>query len=120
MKNKKIVIAGGSGFIGRALAAAWALDNEVIILTRGTGKKVNNSYLADTAVAGVHTELWNGETTGPWAARLEGCDLLLNLAGRTVNCRYTEPNKNEILRSRISTTAALGAAIAQLQAPPNL
>jgi uncharacterized protein (TIGR01777 family) len=61
---------------------------------------------------------WDGRTLGPWAAVLDGADAVVNLAGRTVNCRYTAGNKREIYASRLDSTRALGQAIAACAAPP--
>jgi uncharacterized protein (TIGR01777 family) len=125
MKNKKIVIAGGAGFIGQALAARWGRDNEVIILSRqGAGAK-NNSYgrrplQAEDGYRIVYRH-WDGKgVERQWAAELDGCDLVVNLAGRSVNCRYTAHNKQEIFDSRTDPTAALGQAIRAAAVPPKL
>lgn len=120
MKNKRIVIAGGSGFIGMQLAERWAADNTVIILTRNIAGAADNTYGKKGAVAGVQMVQWDGKTPGPWMSSLEGCDLLLNLAGRSVNCRYNARNKNEIMNSRIDATNALGEALKRLKQPPEL
>ena len=105
MKNKRIVIAGGSGFIGQALARRWNKDNHIVILGRG--------------VEGVGQ--WDGETVDPhWAALIDGADLVVNLAGRSVNCRYTRRNRREILESRVRATRAIGLAIRDAVVPPKL
>lgn len=101
--NERIVLAGGSGFLGRALAAH--LDRhgyEVVVLTRDP-----ESYDgAGRAVA------WDGETVEEhWRRELEGARALVNLAGKNVNCRQTRENRNEILRSRVTPTETLGAAL---------
>jgi uncharacterized protein (TIGR01777 family) len=120
MKDKKIVIAGGSGFIGQAMAQRWCADNEVIILTRGKAGEANNRYEGQTSIAAVQYEQWDGATMGDWAKALEGCDVLINLAGRSVNCRYNEANKAEILSSRIRSTAVLGKGVQECANPPKL
>ncbi|MES2704678.1 MAG: TIGR01777 family oxidoreductase [Bacteroidota bacterium] len=120
MQGKNIVIAGGTGFIGMQMAARWAQANKVTILTRNTGTAVNNTYGTGTAVAGISYVQWDGKTLGPWVSALEGCDLLINLAGRTVNCRYNARNKAEIMNSRVDATKVLGQAVLQLQQPPAL
>ena len=105
---KKIVIAGGSGYLGRFAAAAFLEQGyEVITLARGKfrGLKEGEKY-----------ELWDAKSTGPWEQALANADVLLNLAGRTVNCRYTPKNRQEILSSRVLSTVALGEAIARLPA----
>jgi len=63
---------------------------------------------------------WDGRETGDWTKELEGADAVINLAGRNVNCRYTEANRREILESRIRTTQLIGQAIAQATHPPAL
>jgi uncharacterized protein (TIGR01777 family) len=61
---------------------------------------------------------WDGATLGPWATELDGCDVVINLAGRTVNCRYTPAHRREILDSRVRSTRVVGAAIAAAARPP--
>lgn len=105
MKNKKIVIAGGSGFIGEELIRYFGKDNEICILTRklpGAANNRNRYYsLKSHETSRTRWIKWDGKTVGEWAAELENADLLINLSGKTVNCRYTEKNKAEILSSRI-------------------
>lgn len=97
-----IVIAGASGFIGSYLAAAFREDGARVSLI---GRDSADARWGDTA--GI-------------ARVLEGADLLINLAGKSVNCRYGEANRREILRSRIDTTRELATAIAQCHTPPPL
>ena len=125
MKNKKIVIAGGAGFIGQALAARWGKDNEVIILSRQSARAKNNSYdrkqLKEEDGYRITYRQWDGKRVErQWAAELDRCDLVVNLAGRSVNCRYTDHNKQEIFDSRTDSTAALGQAIREAVVPPKL
>ena len=125
MINKKIIIAGGTGFIGMALAKCWGKDNRIIILTRGRAGAPNNSYghPLPTAKDGYHITYWHwdGRTVERhWAEELEGCDLVINLAGRSVNCRYTERNRREIFDSRTDATDTIGEAIAAMVVPPKL
>ena len=63
---------------------------------------------------------WDGKTIGPWAYALEGAELVINLAGRSVNCRYDARNREEILRSRIDSTRMVGKAIAACRVAPKL
>ncbi|NIG53118.1 TIGR01777 family oxidoreductase [Chitinophaga sp. Cy-1792] len=110
MKNKKIIIAGGSGFLGRSLAKYWSPDNQLIILSRE--QHIN---------AGSITYLqWDGQTLGEWAAALEGADLLVNLSGKSVNCRYNEANKKAIFDSRTFSTQVLGQAVLAAKNPPKV
>jgi uncharacterized protein (TIGR01777 family) len=125
MKNKKIIIAGGTGFIGQALAARWGKDNQVIILSRQSAKTQNNSYNHKllTAENGYHITYWHWDghfVEKHWAGEIEGADLVLNLAGRSVNCRYTPQNKQEIFDSRTNATRAIGQAIREATVPPKL
>lgn len=106
---QRVVLAGGSGFIGRALAKRFAAQgDEVIVLSRQDG----------AAVAGARCVHWDGETLGEWAGVLEGADLLVNLTGRSVDCRYNQRNKKAILDSRVGPTRLLGQAVGQCQKPP--
>jgi uncharacterized protein len=125
MRNKKIILAGGTGFIGQALAARWGKDNEVVILSREQAKARNNSYGRKPLEANDDYHLtyrhWDGKQVERlWADELEGCDLVVNLAGRSVNCRYTDRNKQEIFDSRTDATRAIGQAIHEATVPPKL
>ncbi len=60
---------------------------------------------------------WDGQTLGPWAEHLEGADVVINLAGRTVNCRYTVENLRQMMDSRVDSTRVIGQAIAQAKNP---
>ncbi len=105
----KIVIPGGSGQVGTILARAFSkAGHEVIILSR----KPNNPAW--------HTVKWDAETLGEWAAELEGADAVVNLAGHSVNCRYTAENRRLIMESRVKSTQIVGQAIAQASRPPRV
>lgn len=105
----RIVIPGGSGHIGHTLARhLLERGHHVTILTRGP-------YTASWQT--VH---WDGEHFGPWIETLEGADVCINLAGRSVNCRYHDQNRRQIYNSRVGTTALLGNAIAKLSEPPRV
>lgn len=119
-KNKKIVIAGGSGFLGREMAARWAYDNEVIILSRGSSRRNKNTYSSNPIHPNAIIAGWDAMSIGKWTKHLEGADILINLAGKSVNCRYTQRNKDEIMNSRVVATKVLGAAISELKNPPKL
>jgi uncharacterized protein (TIGR01777 family) len=107
----KIVLAGGSGQIGTAIKEHFRhKTDELIILTRGKSNTDGN----------VRTVTWNGRDLGDWWQVLEGADLLVNLTGKNVNCRYTEKNKREILNSRVDSVNALVKACACCKVPPKL
>jgi uncharacterized protein len=125
MKGKKIVIAGGSGFIGQALAAAWGKDNRIVILGRQSTQASNNAYGDKllSAAEGYHITHWRWDgqhVEQHWAAEIEDSDIVINLAGRSVNCRYTRHNRQEILNSRVDATKAIGQAIREATVPPRL
>lgn len=119
LQQKKIVIAGGSGYIGQAMAAHWSAANEVVILTRHAADANNNSYGRHTHQR-VREVRWDAQQTGSWVQELEGADMLINLTGRSVNCRYTAANKKLITASRVAATCTLAAAVRQLEHPPAL
>jgi len=110
MTRSKIVIAGGSGFIGKCLINAWSSRHDIIILTRQQKKC--------TASGAVRFVQWDPYRDGEWMQALEGADLLINLTGKSVNCRYTAKNREAILQSRVHATAALGRAVKQAAHPP--
>ncbi|HFE45006.1 MAG TPA: DUF1731 domain-containing protein [Nannocystis exedens] len=99
----KIVMPGGSGQVGKILLRAFA-DHEVVVLSR----------------RGQGTHYWDGETLGDWAQELECADVVINLAGRSVNCRYTDANLKQMMSSRVLSTEIVGRAIAQCSVPPKL
>lgn len=94
----KIVIAGGSGFLGRALQQYFTAQSHEIIL-------LNRSPRAANEIA------WDGKNQGEWSSVIDGADVLINLAGKSVDCRYTEANKAAIVSSRIDSTKALQEAV---------
>jgi uncharacterized protein len=106
---RRIVLAGGSGQVGKVLARHFhSRGDSVVVFTR-------RSTPAPWRVV-----LWDGENLGTWASELEGADVLINLSGRRVNCRYSAVNRRSILESRVQTTRLLGLAIGQLARPPRL
>ncbi|MBL7493450.1 TIGR01777 family protein [Frankia sp. AgB1.9] len=107
----KIVMPGGTGHLGRLLTGSLrAAGHEVVVLSRRP----------DTQVPGARVVPWDGRTTGEWAAELDGADAVINLAGRSVNCRYTEANLREMMASRVDSATVVGAAIAQAARPPRV
>ena len=125
MKDKKIIIAGGAGFIGQALAARWGKANQIVILGRQDAQARNNTYGRQilTAAEGYNILYWRWDgqhVETHWAKEINGCDLVINLAGRSVNCRYNLRNRQEILDSRVNATRAIGQAIRETTMPPKL
>jgi uncharacterized protein (TIGR01777 family) len=111
MNAKAIVIAGGSGFIGNALAKAFvATDRPVTVLTRNPQPRTD----------GIQEIRWDGEQAGDWVQSLEGAAAIINLAGRSINCRHTAENLMEIAASRINSVKALAAGVARLKTPPRV
>ncbi len=105
----KIVIPGGSGQVGQLLARHFIAQNhEVVILCRGA------NVPAGRAVS------WDGRTFEAWAKEIDGADVVINLAGRTVNCRYTKENLQQMMDSRVDSTRAVGQAIEKAASPPKL
>ncbi|HZL37097.1 MAG TPA: TIGR01777 family oxidoreductase [Tepidisphaeraceae bacterium] len=105
----KILIAGGTGQIGGVLSRAFVADgHEVVVLSRRPGS------------AAVRVVEWDGRTPGPWAAELDGADVVINLAGRSVNCRYTAANRRAIMESRVQSARVIGQAIARAARPPHV
>ncbi len=109
METNKIVIAAGTGFLGRAIMDRFP-DYEFVILCR-TPKKDS---------ARVKYVQWDGKTTGTWTKELENAEAVINLTGRSVDCRYNEENKKEILESRTHSTRIIGKAIQTCSSPPKL
>ena len=105
----KIVLPGGSGQVGTVLARALQRDgHEVVVLSRGAGS------------APWRVVAWDARRLGPWADEIDGADVVVNLAGRNVNCRYTPANRAEIMASRVDSTRVVGEAIARAERPPRV
>jgi hypothetical protein len=111
MNKGRVVIAGGSGFIGRALAKELlARDYEVVVLTRLPRRQTN----------GTAEVLWDGEHAGEWIQFLDGAEAVVNLSGRNIQCRYTSENLRELVESRANSVNAIGAAIHHAARPPRV
>lgn len=105
----KIVIPGGSGLVGTVLARAFTEDgHDVVVLSRRPVK------------APWRVVAWDGETLGGWAKEIDGADVVINLAGRSVNCRYGAESRRQIMESRVKSTRAVGEAIAGATRPPRV
>ena len=112
MRSLKIVLPGGSGHLGRLLVRAWsAAGHHLVVLGRRAPAR---------ALPGAAFVPWDGRTLGPWARELEGADVLVNLAGRSVDCHYDKTNLREMLDSRVDSTRVLGLACAGAETPPRL
>lgn len=106
---KKLIIAAGTGFLGQVLANHFKDKFEqIVILTRGNTKTIN----------GIKYVNWNAKTFSGWENELENATVLINLAGKSVDCRYTKKNKKEILLSRIESTKILNKAVLNCKNPP--
>lgn len=105
----KIVIPGGTGQVGAILARSLQrAGHSVVLLSRTAGSKI------------APTVAWDAKTLGPWASELDGADVVVNLAGRSVNCRYNAANRRLMMTSRVESTRAVGQAIAVARRPPHV
>ncbi|GAA2577840.1 TIGR01777 family oxidoreductase [Winogradskya consettensis] len=103
----KIVIPGGTGQVGAILDRALTADgHDVVVLTRSPVHK--------------RQVRWDGSTLGDWAAEIDGSDVVINLAGRSVSCRYTRENLEAMMSSRVDSARVVGEAIAAAARPPKV
>ncbi len=107
---KRIVIAAANGFIGGHLCDTFSKEYEVIGLVRSPKKPSHN----------LRYVVWDGKNLEEWQSELEGAEAVINLAGKSVNCRHTEENKKGILDSRIESTQVIGQAIDLCKVKPKL
>ncbi|RZJ64443.1 MAG: TIGR01777 family protein [Flavobacterium sp.] len=106
---KKLIIAAGTGFLGQVLTNHFKNKfDEIVILTRGKAAVQGNVRFIN----------WDAKKMTGWEHELENADVLINLAGKSVDCRYTDANKKEILDSRIDSTAVLNLAVRTCSNPP--
>ena len=111
MKAPNIILAGGSGFLGQLLRQHFLKQGcDVVVLTRSPRQMNGNSREC----------FWDGRTIGEWTRELDGADVLINLAGRSVDCRYTARNRRLMMDSRVDSTRVLGEAIARCANPPQV
>src|SRR5882724_6339139 len=109
--KRKIILAGGSGFLGAALARKFARSgDEVIVLTRSPKKRDD----------GAKEISWDAKSLGDWASLVNGADVVINLTGKSVDCRYTEKNRRAIIASRVNSTRVVGEAIERCSKPPRV
>ncbi|OFE15806.1 epimerase [Humibacillus sp. DSM 29435] len=107
----RVVIPGGTGQVGGLLRRALHdRGDEVTVLSRRP----------EDLEHGIRHVVWDGRTLGPWATELDGADAVINLAGRTVSCRYTDANLRQMMDSRVESTRLVGAAIARAAQPPKV
>jgi uncharacterized protein len=105
----KIVIPGGSGYLGRALVARLVADgDEAVVLTRGKARQGDGFRF-------VH---WDARTVGDWAGEVDGADAIVHLNGRSVDTRATRRNVDELISSRVEPVRAVGEALRACAAPP--
>jgi hypothetical protein len=106
----KIVIPGGTGQIGAVLCRAFSDTNdEVVVLSRNPAPR-----------SSCRSVRWDGKTLCSWTQELEGADVVINLAGKSVNCRYGERNRREILDSRVDSVRAIRRALEKAKRPPRI
>ena len=111
MNNKRLVIAGGSGFIGSALAEDWlAQGGEVVVLTRSPGRRNDGVIEAE----------WDGFHLGEWIQYLDGADAVIGLAGKNINCRHTPGAVRELTESRVNAIQAIAPAIGHVKKAPRV
>jgi uncharacterized protein (TIGR01777 family) len=110
MSKPKMIIAGGTGFLGSALIKYFRDTYQIYVLTRGI------SCVKDS-IRYLH---WDGRTLAEWTQAIDGSDILINLNGKSVDCRYTEENKKLIYSTRLDATSVLGDAIQQATVPPRV
>ena len=111
MSRKRIVIAGGSGFIGTALVREFSRKNyEAVVFTRSPRERSD----------GVREVGWDGKNPGGWIQFLDGAEAVINLAGKTINCPHTPENLRGITASRVDSVNAIAAAIGQVPVPPRV
>lgn len=108
---KRIIIAGGSGFIGSALAKEFSQRGDAVsVLTRAPRARTD----------GAEEMAWDAETVGAWSEQLEGADALINLTGKNINCPHTPENLRSLTASRVNSVNALATAIAKSKTPPRV
>jgi len=104
----KIVIAGGTGQIGAILCRAFSsAGDEIVVLSRKSAAR-----------SSCRSVQWDVKNLCGWTQELDGADVVINLAGRSVNCRYGERNRREILESRVDSVRAVRSALEKAKKPP--
>ncbi len=109
--SRRIILAGGSGFLGTALASSFdARGDRVIVLTRSP--KPRADHITEVA--------WDGKSLGEWAQCLDGADAVINLTGKNINCPLTPENRRLIIESRVASVRVLAAAVQRAARPPGV
>jgi hypothetical protein len=109
--GQRIILAGGSGFIGRTLAREFSTRGfEVVVLTRSPRGRSD----------GIREIAWDGKNSGAWIQFFDGAAAVINLTGKNINCPHTPENLREILASRVNSVNAIAAALGQLNTPPRV
>lgn len=111
ISGKRIVIAGGSGFLGLSLATFFTAKGATVVLLSRSEPKQSGDWRYCR---------WDGRSVGDWCKEIDGADAVINLAGRSVNCIKTPDHQDEILRSRVEATHVLGAAMGLAKRPPSV
>jgi len=108
---KKIILAGGSGFLGESFADYLTKRNyEVVILSRSKKEnKLNKRYVT-----------WDGKTKGEWTEEINDSIAIVNFTGKSVNCIYNEKNKKEIISSRLNSVQIIDQVVKECQNPPKV
>ncbi len=111
MSKKRVLLAGGSGFLGRALAKQLLARNyELVVLTRAPQARND----------GMKEVFWDGKNSGDWIQCLDGAEAVVNLAGRNIKCRYTPENLRELTVSRVDSVLAIASAMGRMACPPRV
>ncbi|MEO8148463.1 MAG: TIGR01777 family oxidoreductase [Bacteroidia bacterium] len=110
--KKKIILAAGTGFLGQCIIKHLHNDYKIVVLTRNVKSQL--------PIANCKLFQWDAKTIGKWSEELEGAFAVINLAGKSVDCRYNEKNKKEIFDSRTDSTKAIGKAIQNCKEPPKI
>lgn len=105
----KILLFGGTGQVGRVLTRAFAGNHDVVVISR-SGEAEND----------VRHVIWDGRTAGAWTGEVNAADVIINLAGRSVNCRYGARQRAEIMKSRLDSTRIIGESVAAASRPPKV
>lgn len=111
ISGKRIVIAGGSGFLGLSLATFFTAKGATVVLLSRSEPKQSGDWRYCR---------WDGRSVGDWCKEIDGADAVINLAGRSVNCIKTPDHQDEILRSRVEATRVIGAAMGLAKRPPSV